>query len=129
MSKFIWITSTYRINIDSIFSLQEVNMGINPLWEEWNENYNEISDKIWPNDIKEIKIDSEIYNINDIIEDDETYDKIKEIIHQKIIEKIGEEPQKYIYEYHCITTTGINVILSKEKYNLINEYIDENCGE
>jgi hypothetical protein len=128
MSKFVWVTNSYRINIDSIFSLQRVKVSDNPAYKKWENDYIQISTDIVPDDATVVEIDSEKYTMSDINNDDKLLDKFHKILDAQIIEKIGNEPDPYLYEYYCITCDGVKIQLNKGKYDLINDIIDKYCS-
>ena len=57
--KFVWITPTYRVNIESIFSLQQESPIENPDYITWNNTYNEYLDTL-QKELPPLEIDGEM---------------------------------------------------------------------
>jgi len=122
---FVWITPTYRVNIESIFSLQRDSKMENPDYLVWQNTYDEYVKTI-QRELPPLEIDGEMFDPND--ENEATEEKIEKYaneIKKKIDETLGPEPPKYVYKYVIITHTGMKVNVSQDKYELINSIIDK----
>ena len=111
------------INIEHLYALgKESNKDY---IDEWNKQYNEYIDNAYKNPI-ELVVDGFLFtpNFNEKI-DDETLKKYTDALNKYIIENIGEKPE-YKEEYYTILSNGNRVYLSKEVYNLIKKYIEDN---
>lgn len=127
--KFVWITPTYRVNIESIFSLQEESKTENPDYIVWQNAYNEYL-KTVQRELPPLEIDGELFDPTN--ESDADSSKIQKYavelekkINETISETIGDQPPKYICKYVIITHTGMKINVSQDKYELINNTIDE----
>ena len=111
------------INIEHLYALgKESNKDY---IDEWNKQYNEYIDNAYKNPI-ELVVDGFLFtpNFNEKI-DDETLKKYTDALNKYIIENIGEKPE-YKEEYYTILSNGNRVYLSKEVYDLIKKYIEDN---
>lgn len=122
---FVWITPTYRVNIESIFSLQRDSKMENPDYLVWQNTYDEYVKTI-QRELPPLEIDGEMVDPKD--ENNVTEEKIEKYaieLKKKIDETLGPEPPKYVYKYTIITHTGMKVNVSQDKYELINSIIDK----
>lgn len=122
---FIWITPTYRVNIESIFSLQRDSKMENPDYLVWQNTYDEYVKTI-QRELPPLEIDGEMFDPKD--ENEATEEKIEKYaveLKKKIDETLGPEPPEYVYKYVIITHTGMKVNVSQDKYELINSIIDK----
>lgn len=122
---FVWITPTYRVNIESIFSLQRDSKMENPDYLVWQNTYDEYVKTI-QRELPPLEIDGEMVDPKD--ENNVTEEKIEKYaieLKKKIDETLGPEPPKYVYKYAIITHTGMKVNVSQDKYELINSIIDK----
>lgn len=122
---FVWITPTYRVNVESIFSLQKESKMENPDYSVWQNTYNEYVETI-QRELPPLEIDGEMFDPKD--ENKATKEKIEKYaaeLKNKIDEAIGPEPPEYIYKYVIITHTGMKINVSQDKYDLINAIIDK----
>lgn len=122
---FVWITPTYRVNIESIFSLQRDSKMENPDYLVWQNTYDEYVKTI-QRELPPLEIDGEMFDPKD--ENEATEEKIEKYaieLKKKIDEALGPEPPEYVYKYVIITHTGMKVNVSQDKYELINSIIDK----
>lgn len=112
-SKFVWITDDYRVNVDSIFSLQRIKKDETDDHAIWQDKH----------DIMIANIEDEY---KDILTDETKSEKEKtDQIVKDICEDLGPEPEKWEYEYVVITQTGLKITITKDKYDLLNHTIDD----
>lgn len=122
---FVWITPTYRVNIESIFSLQRDSKMENPDYLVWQNTYDEYVKTI-QRELPPLEIDGEMFDPKD--ENEATEEKIEKYaieLKKKIDEALGPEPPEYVYKYVIITHTGMKINVSQDKYELINSIIDK----
>ena len=112
--KFIWLTENYRVNIDSIFSLERKYIENIEAVKAWYDSYQTWKDDIIVHGIHTDTIDIDIDDI----------DNNHQIIDSYIKNMIGECPLGYTIEYYIILSTGVKVNISEDKFNVINEAID-----
>lgn len=123
--KFVWITPTYRVNIESIFSLQQESPIENPDYITWNNTYNEYLDTL-QKELPPLEIDGEMIDPkNDQNIDEEKTNRYIQELRQKIEESLGNKPPEFIYKFAIITHTGMKIYVSEDKYKLINSEIDK----
>lgn len=116
--KFIWLTNNYRVNLESIFSLERKYIPNNNEIAEWYNNYNASKNDILTNGIHFGEFNFEVKDPDNLTDDEQKF------IHNYIIDIIGETPDKYIIEYYIILSTGLKMQISKDKFDIINETID-----
>ena len=127
--KFVWITPTYRVNIESIFSLQQESPIENPDYITWNNTYNEYLDTL-QKELPPLEIDGEMIDPkNDQNIDEEKTNRYIQELRQKIEESLGNEPPEFICNFAIITHTGMKIYVSEDKYKLINSEIDKSQNE
>ena len=127
--KFVWITPTYRVNIESIFSLQQESPIENPDYITWNNTYNEYLDTL-QKELPPLEIDGEMIDPkNDQNIDEEKTNRYIQELRQKIEESLGNEPPEFICKFAKITHTGMKIYVSEDKYKLINSEIDKSQNE
>lgn len=122
---FVWITPTYRVNIESIFSLQKESKMENPDYSAWQNTYDEYVETI-QRELPPLEIDGEMFDPKN--ENEATKEKVEKYaaeLKNKIDEELGPEPPEYIYKYVIITHTGMKINVSQDKYDLINSIIDK----
>lgn len=113
MIRFVWLNDSYRVNIDSIFSLQRIKRDESDEHARWQEAYDIITGNIQD-------------EFHDVLEDPTKTDqqKIDEVT-LEIKKLVGPEPDKWDYEYIVITQTGLKISITKDKYDLLNKIIDD----
>ena len=121
--KFYWITDNYRVNLESIFSLEKKYVDNSSAIKDWENAF-----QYWIDEIKEKGLHTMDYDI-EILDDSNINQEDANIIYQYIISNIGEKPKEYEIEYYIILSTGIKVQLSEDKYQKINELIDQKENE
>ena len=122
---FVWITPTYRVNVESIFSLQKESKMENPDYSVWQNTYDEYVETI-KRELPPLEIDGEMFDPKN--ENEATKEKVEKYaaeLKNKIDEELGPEPPEYIYKYVIITHTGMKINVSQDKYDLINSIIDK----
>ncbi len=120
---FVWITPTYRVNIESIFSLQCESEIENPDYDKWQDNYDEYLTTI-EKELPPLEIDGNSIDIKEDGISQETIDKYIETLQEKIKASLGPIPPQFICKYAIVTHTGLKIYVSEDKYNQINEIID-----
>lgn len=121
--KFYWVTDNYRVNLESIFSLEKKYVDNSSAIKDWENAF-----QYWIDEIKEKGLHTMDYDI-EILDDSNINQEDANIIYQYIISNIGEKPKEYEIEYYIILSTGIKVQLSEDKYQKINELIDQKENE
>ena len=121
--KFYWVTDNYRVNLESIFSLEKKYVDNSSAIKDWENAF-----QYWIDEIKEKGLHTMDYDI-EILDDSNINQEDANIIYQYIISNIGEKPKEYEIEYYIILSTGIKVQLSEDKYQKINELIDQKGNE
>jgi len=122
--KFIWITENYRVNIDSIFSLEK-RVVKSSEWSNWKTQYNNIVNEYQQSFAPLIDEDNNIIELNHN-SNQEDIEKYSKLLMNKIIERIGNPPEEYTETYILILQTGLKVNITKDKFEAINKIIDEN---
>ena len=119
--KWFKIAKDLKINIESIYALGKENN--QSQLDEWDKSYNKYINDVYKNPI-ELEVDGYLYtpDFNENIEE-ETLNKYMDALRKYIFNIIGEKPDFY-ENYFSILTTGNKVYLTKEVYDIINEYID-----
>ena len=121
--KFYWVTDNYRVNLESIFSLEKKYVDNSSAIKDWENAFQYWIDEIKENGLHTMDYDIEILDESNINQEDAN------IIYQYIIGNIGEKPKENEIEYYIILSTGIKVQLSEDKYQKINELIDQKENE
>lgn len=115
-NKFIWITPNYRVNIDSIFSMERRESDKpSQEYKEWLNKYEEFLTGINNDNSKFLEYIKGYDNVNHLSTED--------IIKEYAILNIGNPPELE-YTYWLILCTGITVKLGKDKFEAINRIID-----
>ena len=120
--RFVWINENYRVNIESIFSLERRYV-LNEDFKIWAQQYEQLIEEYKTN-LPPIKDEEGIVHKvsnNSSQEDIQLYSKL---IKDEIYDKIGEQPNEYNYTYCIILSTGVKVNISQDKYEEINKIID-----
>lgn len=124
MKNFVELVSGYIVNIDAIYSLQVVTTSNKNALDNWENEYLNIKNWYTTN-LPEIEYEGQQLSI-DNFDDTETFEKYAKAIHQEIIDRIGDRPDEYFYEYIVITQTGVKITINKEKFDLIYNFIKQN---
>ena len=122
--KFIWLTKNYRINIESIFSLEKQYI-VNPLLKEWVDKYSQLLESYKKN-LPPLPDDNGQFHQLTNESNEEDIKLYSELISEAIYDKIGEKPDEYVIKYVVILSTGIKINIPEDKYNEINKIIDKN---
>ena len=122
--KFVWITENYRVNIDSIFSLENRKIESSE-FKRWTAEYNDIVKEYQETLSPLIDEDDNIIELNNE-SSQEDIEKYSKLLMKKIIERIGNPPEEFIESCTLILQTGLKVNITKDKYDAINKIIDEN---
>jgi len=122
MNNFVWITPNYRVNIDSIFSLQKINNENDII--KWNNLYDQIISN--PDNYPDLPIgDNKTWNpVSNVKVSDEEVEKYAEAFEIWIRQQIGPKPT-LTNTCTIILSTGVKVTINEEKYNEINKIIDK----
>ena len=120
---FVWITENYRVNIESIFSMEH-RVFNNPRYGEWKNNYEKLLNSYETSMIPLKKEDGTFLEINKFSppEDIKLY---AELITNEIFDKIGPTPDEYTDSYIIILSTGLKIEIVKDKFEAINKMIDK----
>lgn len=120
---FVWLTDNYRVNIESIFSLEHQYIK-NPKYNEWKLKYENLLNSYKSQLIPLKKDDGEFLKLtsNSTKEDIELY---AQLIADEIYDKIGETPDEYNDYYQIILSTGLKIGITKDKFDIINKIIDK----
>ena len=121
--RFYWVTDNYRVNLENIFSLEKKYVDNSSAIKDWENAF-----QYWIDEIKEKGLHTMDHDI-EILDDSNINQEDANIIYQYIIGNIGEKPKEYEIEYYIILSTGIKVQLSEDKYQKINELIDQKENE
>ena len=121
--KFIKLTNNYRINIESIFSLEHQYLK-NKEYDEWKSNYDNLLDAYQKSLIPLKKENGELLKISEN-SSEEDIKEYAQLIAEEIYDKIGEEPEKYKDNYQIILSTGLKISISKDKFDAINNALNE----
>lgn len=116
MAQFVYITENYRVNLECIFSLEKREI-LNPQYTQYINNYEKAIEDMKQSDNIETLVKNQLENIDE--------DTIVKDLYKLLREKIGEQPEQYLYEYNIILSTGTKVQVSKSKYEYINNAIDK----
>ncbi len=115
MAQFVYITENYRVNLECIFSLEKREI-LNPQYTQYINNYEKAIEDMKQSDNIATLVKNQLENIDE--------DTIVKDLYKLLREKIGEQPEQYLYEYNIILSTGTKVQVSKSKYEYINDAID-----
>ena len=122
MGNFIELSPGYIVNIDSIFSLQDHEVKDERSASEWQRNYDEL--RAWYlKELPEIEYEGETLTASD---NKEALEKYAKGVHSQIISQIGNPEDSITHEYIIILLTGVKLLITKEKFELINNYIKSN---
>ena len=116
--KFVWLTDNYRVNLESIFSLEQKYIDNSESVIAWKNSYNDWQTEIYTYGIHNDNIDLDITDIDNISDDN------KLIIDNYIKGMLGECPNIYKTEYYIILSTGVKLQIAQDKFFKINEAID-----
>jgi len=122
--KFVWITENYRVNVDSIFSLEK-RVVKSSEWSNWKTQYNDIVNEYQQSFAPLIDEDNNIIELNNA-SSQEDIEKYSKLLMNKIIERIGNPPEEYVETCILILQTGLKINITKDKFEAINKIIDEN---
>ena len=127
MAKFINITPNLTINIDSIYSIEQVEIDNTPIINDWIASRDEIIQEfIKENKGYEFEFGDGIkYLIKEDINDytKEEYDTLMEYVIDLVVRKIGVCPEQKSYNYVVILSTGVKVNISKKRFEEIKKCI------
>lgn len=121
--KWFKIAKDLKINVESIYALAKENND-NEI-NEWEQTYNTYVENIYNNPV-ELVVDGKVClpNFKETI-DESLLNKYMEALKVYILSMIGEKPELK-ENYFTILTTGSKVYLTKEVYDIINQYIEDN---
>lgn len=116
---FVWLTDNYRVNLESIFSMEKKYVSDYTNIDNWNSAYDNWFNDIIENGIHEDDGINKDFDKENISDDDYKFiiDYIKTII--------GECPDPYIIEYCIILSTGVKLNIAEDKFLKIQEAIDK----
>jgi hypothetical protein len=121
---FVWITENYRVNIESIFSLEH-QINESDEYINWKNNYQNLTEEYKKTFKPIIDDDGNIVTIDNNSSKEEIYNYSKLII-KEVLKIIGNPPERYSEIYVVILQTGLKIIISKDKFEEINKIIDKN---
>jgi len=120
---FVWLTDNYRVNIESIFSLEHQHSK-NQKYIEWKNNYEKLLAS-YKSSLMPLKTeDGKFLEINGSSSPEEI-ELYAQLITNEIYEKIGPTPEEYIDYYQIILSTGLKVGIAQDKFEAINKKIDQ----
>ena len=123
--KFVDITENYKVNIESIFSLERRLLPNKEACDAYDDNLQRIADEVAASP-PDLMCNGEMYNpaFDPDAKTNPLYDVYAEQLKEWMMDRIGEQPPLYIYENYAILSTGLKVQLSDSKYEAIINAIE-----
>lgn len=123
--KFVEITENYRVNVESIFSLERRIVPNQDACNEYDTRLQEVTEEAASNPPQLMcngELYSPIYDPN--AKTNPQYEEYAKQLKTWMIERIGEQPPLYVYENYVVLATGLKVQLSDSKYEAILKAVE-----